>query len=72
MALKTAVGCDNGINCEIMTVVVIALLITSDGKMIAELDKDVEETYSNLPGQSAMSQLRRKLAFSRSALHPSR
>lgn len=30
---------------------VIALLITSDGKMIVELDKDVEETHHNLPGQ---------------------
>jgi len=30
---------------------VAALLITSDGKMIVELDKDVEETLHNLPGQ---------------------
>jgi len=51
---------------------VVALLITSDGMMIVELDKDVEETLHNLPGQWAMSQLRRKLAFSKLALHPSR
>jgi hypothetical protein len=34
-----------------ITVHVTALLITSGGKMIDELDKDVEETFRNLPGQ---------------------
>jgi hypothetical protein len=42
---------------------VTALLITSDGKMTVEMDKEVEETHPNLPGQWAMSQLRIKFSI---------
>jgi hypothetical protein len=40
--------------------------------MIDEFEKDVGKTQNNLPGQSAISQLRRKLVFFRLALPPSR